>query len=185
MNLEQNPQASRYLPPLWSSGLLISPQHFQALGRYTDSQFAQRSGAEWGQWGIESIHISEEALGEGTLLIQRLRAILPNGQMIQVPEECSVSPLEVHGLFPQGSEQPVIHLAIPTQRWLQGNLTTAGEGARGEPRRYGAERGLLCDENSGADEIPIEFRRLQAFLVPEHESLAGFDSVPLALCSER
>ncbi|GLX80375.1 hypothetical protein tinsulaeT_37150 [Thalassotalea insulae] len=71
----------------WHEGMLLSPQHFQQDHIFWESQlqsFAQNAGPY--RWGVISMKLDEGRLLEGEIYITELRAVMPDGLLIDYKE---------------------------------------------------------------------------------------------------
>ena len=71
---------------IWSEGMFLRPQHFQQNDRYFESLIENRCGPMRPySWGIEELHINQEALSLGKIEIAKCKAILPDGTTVNIP----------------------------------------------------------------------------------------------------
>ncbi|MFQ3231345.1 type VI secretion system baseplate subunit TssK [Reinekea sp.] len=78
---------------VWAEGVFLGQQHFQAWDRYQSSVINfQRNAFQSNNWGVISLSWDEVSLTEGRLEIVHLKAIFPNGRMVDYHRE-------VHGLL--------------------------------------------------------------------------------------
>ena len=80
---------------LWHEGMLLLPQHFQQQDVRTEQLIDWRIGSTSPySWGLVSMTIDLSALVHGHLRIQQLEAVMPDGFIVQYPDESS-TPLEL------------------------------------------------------------------------------------------
>jgi type VI secretion system protein ImpJ len=117
---------------LWREGMLLLPQHFQQQNSRTDQLIDWRvSKASPYSWGLISMTLDLSALVHGQLRIQQLEAIMPDGFVVQYPDESSI-PLELD-LTPQRE----LLRGTPTRVSLLLPKTSArSAGTQGELPRY-------------------------------------------------
>ena len=103
-------------PICWHEGMLLSPQHFQQNHIYWENQLQELSVnlAQY-RWGIFEMTFDEGRLLEGQVDITRLRAIMPDGLVIDYDAKHD-KPLqlpldEVETLATTGKVK--IHLTVP------------------------------------------------------------------------
>jgi len=66
--------------PVWSEGMLLSPQHLQSLDRHHEALVAARVGAvSPDDWGVLSLEIDGSALAAGQVRVVRFAGVLPDG----------------------------------------------------------------------------------------------------------
>lgn len=70
-------------PVCWFEGMMLSPQHFQQNHIYWERQleFLTQSLQPY-QWGILSMRVDESRLLEGVVEVTALRAIMPDGLLV-------------------------------------------------------------------------------------------------------
>ena len=72
--------------PVWSEGLFLRPQHFQAAGAAAAASLQARfDGAQAHPWGIVELALSDELAQGAKAGIDRLVAVLPDGEVISIP----------------------------------------------------------------------------------------------------
>ncbi len=104
---------------LWSEGMLLSAQHFQAASRRAEQLIAYTDGANrpYG-WGLVELSVQFASLAQGVFEIERLEGIMPDGLVVCHPLEDSL-PLALD-LKPHFDElrkgRCFVHLAVLAQR---------------------------------------------------------------------
>lgn len=72
----------------WQEGLFLRPHHFQAADRHAADLAARAGRLGLGQdCGIASMEIDPDALANGTFNLRSLRALLPDGTLVAVPDD--------------------------------------------------------------------------------------------------
>lgn len=72
--------------PIWSEGLFLRPQHFQASDSHARRNLhARLDGAAAYPWGIVHLEISDDLASGAQFGIKRLLAVLPDGEVIDIP----------------------------------------------------------------------------------------------------
>ena len=72
--------------PIWSEGLFLRPQHFQVADTHARADLHTRlDGAAAYPWGIINLEISDDLASGAQFGIKRLLAILPDGEIIDIP----------------------------------------------------------------------------------------------------
>ncbi|KGI78271.1 type VI secretion system baseplate subunit TssK [Oleiagrimonas soli] len=157
----------------WTEGMLLSPQHFQQNDIYWHATLRQRMAAiQPNFWGIQTLKLDITELVKGRVAIERLRAIMGDGLLVDYPGHYGSQPLALDLSKHDWTVTPevTVHLRIPVR----------GRGAAsdiGDMRRYTTEPGALeADESNVQDEINVD--RLRPCL-----SLFAGDNVPKSYCS--
>src|SRR5574342_983532 len=73
--------------PVWSEGMLLSPQHLQSLDRHHEALVSARVGAvSPDDWGVLSLEIDAAALAAGQVRLARFAGVLPDGLPVDLDE---------------------------------------------------------------------------------------------------
>lgn len=78
---------------IWGEGMFLRPQHFQQADRWTERMLyltLQMTGGYF--WGIAGLEIDTGALIRGELALLQLRAVLPDGSLIEAPVDAALPP---------------------------------------------------------------------------------------------
>ncbi len=99
---------------VWSEGLFIRPQHFQQQDRYFEYLLESRcSGLRPYTWGVELLSIDQEMLSLGKFALQKCRAVLPDGMVVNIPDEIpSPSPIDIE----DNLNNEIVFLALPLNK---------------------------------------------------------------------
>ena len=72
--------------PIWSEGLFLRPQHFQAADSHARTTLhARLDGAATYPWGVVELEINDDLASGAQFGIKRLLAVLPDGEIIDIP----------------------------------------------------------------------------------------------------
>src|SRR5712692_849659 len=170
---------------VWSKGMFLTPQHFQAHDSFLEDNLQFRFDAShFANWGVTDLGIDQESLTNGLFTLHHCRGVLPDGLAFSIPETDQPPPgraLADH--FPPTQETLDVHLAIPERRPRGKNftLTVAPEAPENQSTtRYVAETSMLLDETGGADEKPVQLARKNFRLLFGGESLDGSTTLRIA-----
>jgi type VI secretion system protein ImpJ len=95
---------------IWREGMLLRPQHFQHNDRYYDHQMKTRTQLLGRyMWGFLELHIEQEALKDGKLIVSRASGILPDGSLFNLQDRDQ--PLAVQ--VPPNVGKTSVYLALP------------------------------------------------------------------------
>lgn len=166
---------------VWSEGMHLGPQHFQAQARYFEDSIHFAASALWfADYGFLGQELDAEALRNGTLSLVHARGIFPDGLPFHMPEcDPLPEPRAIADLFPPLQDRLVVYLAVPAYRPEGGNCALDGAENRRDAR-YVAEIRSLSDENTGRDEKPVRLGRKNIRLCLESELAADLITLPLA-----
>src|SRR5918911_4642108 len=147
---------SRYRKVVWNEGMLLTPHHFQQWDNYYEELLNSRLASLLPyEWGVLDIQINNEAVANGRFDLIRLRAVMPDGLSVVIPETepaPSARPVEEH--FPADVESLDVYLAIPAKRAGAANFQSNG-GAQDQMVRYWQDAARVSDETTGANEQQV------------------------------
>ncbi|MFK7986012.1 MAG: type VI secretion system baseplate subunit TssK [Sandaracinaceae bacterium] len=165
---------------VWSEGLLMSPQHMQQMDLYHEHLTGARLHAlEPLNWGVVKVDVDRRALESGQVRVQELRAVLPDGLVINAgsgdPELPASRPVEGH--FPHTQSVLEVYVAVPRERDGVANYAENAQGAR--TRYIMAPRNVpdLTGEGS-ALEVAFAQRNLQILFGDEPKD--DFEAIKIA-----
>jgi len=160
----------------WSEGMLLSPQHLQQNDLYWHAQMRARMAClAPDYWGLLALAIDTRALTDGVLLVQSLRAVLPDGLLLEYPvaDERRALRLELKEALPTDGRPLRVWLGVPRR---------SGDAARqdGFMQRYDSLPGEpAVDENSGGNPVPVARLRPTLALLADESMLARYSACPL------
>src|SRR3954447_127365 len=144
---------------VWSEGMYLAPQHFQAQNRYFEDSL--RTYAEalcFRPYGLAGWELEADALRNGSVVLLHARGILEDGLCFNAPDSDALpEPLALADRFPTSADRVTIYLAIPKRR--DGAANCALDRGAADGRRYIAEERTVPDENTGAADRPIMMSR--------------------------
>jgi type VI secretion system protein ImpJ len=161
----------------WHEGMFLRPQHFQAAQRYAQ-QTASR-GEKWDlqyNWGLRSIDLDQNALGNYRFVLRGLEARLRDGTMVSMPEDGTLAPLDLKNPF-ANSQRVMVYLAVPIM--YTGRANVALNGAAGV-MRFLLEDEEMEDENTGGNPQALKLRRLNVRLLASGQDTSGYELLPIA-----
>ena len=166
---------------VWSKGMFLTPQHFQAQDEYFNDLLQFRIAASnFANWGLINLSIDEASLLNGLFTPRYFRGVLPDGLTFSVPDRDEAPegrPIEP--FFPPTQATLDVFLAIPEYR-PEGKNFTLSAGPNGATTRFVAETRNLPDETAGADEKSVQLARKTFRLILQGESLDGFTAIRIA-----
>ncbi len=162
---------------VWSEGMLLSPQHLQALDRFHEALLAARVGAlAAADWGVLSLELDQAALAAGQLRLLRFAGILSDGLPLLVDGvEGAPPPREVGASFPAAARQLDVFLGVPRER--EGVPTYAEEGAAS---RFLSTTRPVQDAGAPGAAIPVRFARPNTALLLGDEPREDHEAIKIA-----
>ena len=166
-------------PVIWAKGMFLTPQHLQTQDRFIESTFQFRLEAlNFRPWGFADLRIRHEALSEGNFAVSRAVGIFPDGLPFEIPTSDSApAPKPLAQFFDADQQSVDVYLAIPSEREKGLNISVTRQNV---DTRYSAEVVDVRDENTGANEKPVQFARKNFRLLLEGESREGSVALRIA-----
>jgi len=165
----------------WYEGLFLQPQHLQAMQRDLLGRVAVERRLHLPfAYGVVESALSRDALENKTVRFDRLRAVMPSGLEIDVPETTDLPPLDISKMAIPASGSLTLKLAVPI--WYPMRANTTEVGAEDDPRarrRYRVRESEFVDENSGRNPQPVQVRRINARLIADGEDETDLEVIPL------
>ncbi len=136
----------------WHEGMLLAPQHFQQLSiRYEELLHYHLMMVSQFHWGIRRLKIDQVLLIEGTLRVQELEAIMPDGLVVcDLPESLQSLEIDLTPYTEEMKQGPMtVHLAVPEKKIGLAVI-------KGALARYDSVEGKpVADENTGEFDLSI------------------------------
>jgi type VI secretion system protein ImpJ len=162
----------------WHDGMFLRPHHFQAAQRSATE--AARRNEKWNlhhNWGLRSIELDRDALVGYRLCIRSLKAVLPDGTPVAVPEDGLLPEVNLKPVLESASEPVTVFLALPQLSLGKANVAGRGED---ELARYKVTALDLEDENTGVNPQPVQLRLPNLKLLLSNQDQTGFTVLPIA-----
>ncbi|MGV7210264.1 type VI secretion system baseplate subunit TssK [Oxalobacteraceae bacterium A2-2] len=158
---------------LWGEGEFLHPQHFQQQDRYHEAHLLQLGRTlQPFLWGVRGIEWDREALALNKLRLLSLRAIFPDGEMVDAPASAPAPPaLDLAAIAP-ATQEFICYAALPALA-ASGNVADTGA-------RYRVRRCPCSDQHGTAADTDIASLQPVLRLVSDQETLGGYDHLPLA-----
>jgi type VI secretion system protein ImpJ len=167
-------------PIHWKEGLFLRPHHLQESSMWTGRVvgYHLQSLSPY-NFGVRTLEIDEGRLEEGVFSIRKLELILPNGDVIQVPENTRVAPRNILEPGPGRESKLQVFFGVRRLREQEPNLSLEGLDDP-DPGRYMVERRLVYDRNTGRDSQELEFSYYNGRIIFDGEPIEEFDAIPIA-----
>jgi len=171
---------------VWSKGMLLTPQHFQAQEAFLEDRLQFRfQASHFANWGVTELAIDQASLANGLLVLRHCRGVLPDGLVFSIP--ATDDPPDGRAMaehFPPTQETLDVYLAVPEQRPQGKNVTPAAAQSNGPENqattRYVTDTRSIVDETGGVEERPVQFARKNFRLLFGGESLDGSTALRVA-----
>lgn len=163
--------------PLWSDGLALWPNHFEAQDEYHEQLLTRRLRALTAyDWGVIEVSLDEHALAAGQVSVTRLDAILPDGTPILVGET-NGDLLPARSLDPRATPEHV-DVFVGLARIEDGRPNVDGNDH--EPTRYVRTDATSRDLATGKLSKSVPWLRHKLTLRFDHEDDARRDVLQIA-----
>lgn len=166
--------------PVWSEGMLLSPQHLQSLDGYHEQLLDSRVGAVApDDWGVLSLEIDTAALAAGQLRVVRFAGVMPGGLAVGFDEADGDAPpaRTVAEHLPAAARSVDVHLAVARQR--DGVPAYAEEG-QAQRIRFVASSRPVEDATAPGQQLSVALARPNATFLFGDEAREDFETVKIA-----
>lgn len=174
---------------VWTKGMFLMPQHFQAQDEYFEQTLQSRfTSSLFANWGLTALGVDEASLANGLFTLRHCEGVLPDGVVFKMPVSDDLPPgRQVQEFFPPTEETLDVFLALPQIRPAGKNYSIASsEVGRANGHlgtRYIAETKLVPDATLGGDEKAIQLSKKSFRLLFGGESLDGFTCMRISQIS--
>lgn len=169
---------------VWTKGMFLSPQHFQAQDLYFEDLIHGRFGAShFANYGVTQIQFDTDALANGLVKLTAAQGVMPDGEGFDMPNSDQLpASRELSKLWPSTDKTLDVYLSLPERRLNSKNVTLPGHREDSGPAdtRYTSEIRMMPDDNQGGDEKPVQFGRKTFRLLFGTEFRDGYSSLRVA-----
>lgn len=164
---------------VWSEGMHLAPQHFQAQNRFFEDTLHFVTSNLWNEvYGFAACEVDPDALQNGIAALRHARGICEDGLAFDMPEcDRLPEPRSFGSLFSPTADHLTICLAVP--RWLPEGKNCELEAGPVSDSRYARHIETLHDENTGRDEKPIALGGKNFRLIVASEATENLLTLPL------
>lgn len=176
--------------------MYLAPHHFQAQRRHVEDTVVRTVDALVPfAYGVTAVALDAEALAGGTLAVDHVHGVLPDGTVVAVPEsdpKPEAVSLATH--FSPDRDAHVVHLVLPAWREDAANVRLADRGAvtgsgwgtngnangSADDTRFDETTTSVRDETSGLESAPVRFAIKRLRLALDSEISPSDVTLPLA-----
>lgn len=166
--------------PLWSEGVLLSPQQFQQQTEWESFRSAGISAlASPFPWGVEKVELNDSLLSSGLLQITQLRLWLEDGTLIDAQRsDLPPAPRELDA--GQLADHDAVTVVIALPHMQPGVINVEQEGVSADrPVRY-REEWVTLQDAFGSEEEPMAVARFNFTIRFAHENNDSWKVCPVA-----
>jgi type VI secretion system protein ImpJ len=166
--------------PVWSEGMLMSPQHLQTLDRFHEALVATRlSAVAPYDWGVLAMEIDAAALGTGHVRLQQFTGILPEGTPLSFGQQDAAdapTPRSAAEHFPPAARALEVYIGVARER--DGFASYAEEGNGATRTRYLITTRPVEDTTAAAGTtVRVAFARLNTVLLFSDEPREDYETM--------
>lgn len=165
----------------WHEGLFLRPHHLQVMQQSVCGMLrGERELAFSYPYGVIESELVEGALENMVVRFSRLRAVMPDGLVVDVPRNTPLPPLNMEEAMSEATGPLLIYLAVPV--WYEGRGNVVAQEKQNQSkikRRFQVDEIEWADENTGENPQPIPVRRINARLVLETDDHTDLDVMPI------
>ncbi len=165
----------------WHEGLFLQPHHLQRMQRSLHDQLCfERKLARPYPYGLIEARLSRDDLENMRIRFERLRAIMPSGQIINYPDNAELPSLDIKPALAKSVAGFQVSLGVPLWQNARANtVSLTGEVDTRVKLLYRVGEMEFTDENNGENPKPVQVRRVNSRLMLEHEDPSDMEVLPL------
>jgi type VI secretion system protein ImpJ len=156
---------------VWTEGMYLSPQHFQAQSRFYEDTIDFVTRGLWTEpWGLLHARLDEDSLRNGRIVLLEAAGVFEDGLAFETHGSAPAAPARTADeIFLPTDAALVLHLAVPGQN-ASGQVYTGLNGnGHGSSFRFRAVAGILRDNTNGVDEREVTLGEGNLMLLSERE----------------
>ncbi len=164
---------------LWGDGLFLRPQHFQQQDQYHEQRLHRGLQALHPYaWGVESIEVDRDALGNNALRLLALTLRFQDGELVEAPGADELPDTVDLSQLPQGGQSVTFYAALPAFKPFGGNFGDGGsQGANAV--RFQQDNRDTPDLYTHAAPAQLSYLKKTVRLVSEFEPRDSYVHVPV------
>lgn len=165
----------------WNEGLFLQPHHLQWMQKFfLDKLCALQGQVHPYAYGVAESQISDDELENMRVRFDRLRAVMPGGTEVRVPENADLPSLDIKEVFTASTKPLTIYLGVPLWSASRSNvLDSEKKDGWLAKRLYLTRERDFTDENTGENSQPLLTRRINARLLLEGEDTSDLEVIPV------
>jgi type VI secretion system protein ImpJ len=114
---------------VWSKGMFLAPEHFQAQARFIEEELSFRTAVgRLANWGVSELVVDHSSLEEGTFRVLRCSGVMPDGLAFSFGgSETAPASRSFKDLLDAASDEEIdVYLALPETQVDGMNVARAG-----------------------------------------------------------
>jgi len=159
----------------------LQPHHLQRMQKGVHDVVCAERKLSWAYpYGLIEARLSRDDLENMRVRFERLRAIMPSGQVVDFPDNSELPSLDIKPALAKSVAGFAVFLGVPL--WQNARANTVGTTAAEDTRvklLYRVGELECADENTGENPKPIQVRKINARLMLEQEDPTDLELLPL------
>ena len=159
----------------------MQPHHLQRMQKGVHDVVCAERKLSWAYpYGLIEARLSRDDLENMRVRFERLRAIMPSGQVVDFPDNSELPSLDIKPALAKSVAGFAVFLGVPL--WQNARANTVGTTAAEDTRvklLYRVGELECADENTGENSKPIQVRKINARLMLEQEDPTDLELLPL------
>lgn len=167
---------------VWSEGMYLSPQHFQAQSRYYEDTIDFVVRELWAEpWGLVHARLDDDALRNGRVVLLQAAGVFPDGLAFELQAGPSAVPARsADELLLPTDAGLTLHLAVTSQT-ASSHLYSAPTSIPSEGSfRFHTVTRALRDNTNGVDEHEVALGESNLMLLSDREVTSALSTIPVA-----
>ncbi len=165
----------------WHEGLFLQPHHLQRMQKGIHDRLCAERKLNWAYpYGVLEARLSRDELENMRIRFDRLRAVMPSGQVVDYPDHAELPSLDIKQALAKSVAGFKLFLAVPL--WQNARANSVKMSAEADTRAkllYRVSEVEYTDENTGENPKPVQVRKTNSRLIFEHEDTADLELLPL------
>ena len=165
----------------WHEGLFLQPHHLQRMQKGIHDQVGAERKLTWAYpYGLLEARLSRDELENMRIRFDRLRAIMPSGQVVDYPDYAELPSLDIKQALAKSVAGFKLFLGVPLWQNARANTVKISPDADTRAKLLYRVGEMECnDENTGENPKPVQVRKTNSRLMFEHEDTADMELLPL------
>lgn len=166
--------------PVWTEGMLLSPQHLQAADRYHEAVLGARvSAVAPYEWGVVSLGFDAAALGAGQVRLTEFTGVLPEGLVVgfEAGDAEAPPPRSYAEHFPPAARSLDVLLAVARER---DGVPSYAEEDKASRVRFAVSSRALEDASAPGTPLSVAMGRPNPVLLFGGEAREDFEVLKIA-----
>lgn len=144
-------------------------------------QFVSERRLGWAYpYGLIESRLSSDALENMLVRFDRLKAVMPSGVEVNVPDGAELPPLDIKKAYAASAGSFVVGLGVPMYQASRANTIERGNDSDARiKRQFRVAEVQRFDENTGENSQPMLVRRVNARLVLDGDDVTDMEVMPI------